>query len=113
MITRALGGLSGLVAIFAATVLAQQPASPPAFRFERPVVTTIWSASEDFPAISMATVCSALASSRLCSTTSIILSSGVGVGSAAGAAFFLDDAAISKWPSPMQVHESCGYQHSL
>jgi hypothetical protein len=39
MMTRALGRLSLLVAILAVTLSAQQPA-PPAFRFERPVVTS-------------------------------------------------------------------------
>ena len=38
----------------------------------RPVVTTMWSDSGDLPVTSIATVASALASSRLFNTTSII-----------------------------------------
>ena len=41
-------------------------------RFERPDVTTMWSVSDDLPVMSMATVCSALASSRLRRIRSII-----------------------------------------
>jgi len=78
-------------------------ACPTLDRLERPEVTTMWSASEDLPAISMATVSSAFASSRLCSTMSIIWIWGAG---AALAAVLRGEAAIKRWPLPMRKHES-------
>ena len=50
---------------FAQVAFASWSATAPTWRCERPEVTTMWSESEDLPVMSMATVCSALASSRL------------------------------------------------
>src|SRR5690349_9007192 len=71
----------------------------------------MWSLSEDFPRISMETVSSALASSRLLSTTSIIWGSGAAAGVGV---LVLGAAAISKWPQPTPLkHGSCAFQQSL